>query len=154
MLVKEVLKLLQLLCENCNNNLQNYLSYQTQDNQKDDLTCINIVKETADLLASMIYNFSIQKNTFTKTHIEVDQLAAFDPEVGILFNIDNNNQLLIEFNLILNQCFDTLTDFCVGPCNNNQKLLCDDLKLVEYINENILKKKHLFELEELDNEVN
>ena len=39
----------------------------------------------------MIYNFSIQKNTFTKTRIEVDQLAAFDPETGILFNIDNND---------------------------------------------------------------
>ncbi len=51
---------MQLLCENCNNNLQNYLGNQSTGGvQTDNLANINIVQETADLLSSMKYNFEV-----------------------------------------------------------------------------------------------
>jgi hypothetical protein len=52
--------------------------------------------------------------------------------------MESESELKIEFNDILNQCFKTLTDFCVGPCNKNQDYLCSDKKLIFYINQNIL----------------
>jgi len=50
----------------------------------------------------------------------------------------------VEFNKIVEQCFYTLTEFCVGPCKANQTLLCWDRKLLMYINENILGEEYRF----------
>jgi len=33
----------------------------------------------------------------------------------------------------------TLTEFNLGPCNENQSILCNNKRLMTYMNENILK---------------
>ena len=51
--------------------------------------------------------------------------------VQVIYNFEEE---LIEFNMIIDQCFKTLTDFCVGPCYSNQNYLSEYLIIIEYIN--------------------
>lgn len=48
----------------------------------------------------------------------------------------------------------TLTDFCVGPCNQNQRILCQNKKLIIYINDKILSQNYDFSIESDNSSVN
>ena len=38
--------------------------------------------------------------------------------------MNNNMSKLNGFNRLVSQILDTLTDFCIGPCHENQNILC------------------------------
>ena len=107
----KVLKLLQLLCENCFspfqvfyflicefNLIKNFLRIQNLKDSNQNFVSINIVLATANVLL-LIHNIKNEKNSL------------------------KNRKL----NKIYEQCFDTLSDFCLGPCKENQILLCNIL---------------------------
>ncbi|KAK3699926.1 hypothetical protein QZH41_016593, partial [Actinostola sp. cb2023] len=88
--MKPILRFLQLLCENHNRDLQNYI--RRQDNNK---TNYNLVHETLQFLECIC--------------------GSTSGGLGLLgLYINENNVGLI------NQCLDSLTEYCQGPCHENQ----------------------------------
>uniref|UniRef100_UPI00398F4F09 inositol 1,4,5-trisphosphate-gated calcium channel ITPR3 isoform X3 n=1 Tax=Pristiophorus japonicus TaxID=55135 RepID=UPI00398F4F09 len=88
-IMQPILRLLQLLCENHNSNLQNFLRCQ---NNK---TNYNLVCQTLQFLDIMC--------------------GSTTGGLGLLgLYINENNVLLI------NQTLETLTEYCQGPCTENQ----------------------------------
>ncbi|KXJ16906.1 Inositol 1,4,5-trisphosphate receptor type 1 [Exaiptasia diaphana] len=92
--MKPILRFLQLLCENHNRDLQNYI--RRQDNNK---TNYNLVHETLQFLDCIC--------------------GSTSGGLGLLgLYINENNVGLI------NQCLDSLTEYCQGPCHENQVDVC------------------------------
>lgn len=89
-IMKPILRFLQLLCENHNRNLQNLLR-----DQKSNKTKYNLVSETLILLDVIC--------------------GSTTGGLGLLgLYINENNVMLI------NQILETLTEYCQGPCYENQ----------------------------------
>ena len=88
--MKPILRFLQLLCENHNRDLQNLLR-----NQKNNKTKYNLISETLILLDVIC--------------------GSTTGGLGLLgLYINENNVMLI------NQILETLTEYCQGPCYENQ----------------------------------
>ncbi|XP_048589146.1 inositol 1,4,5-trisphosphate receptor isoform X2 [Nematostella vectensis] len=88
--MKPILRFLQLLCENHNRDLQNYI--RRQDNNKANY---NLVHETLQFLDCIC--------------------GSTSGGLGLLgLYINENNVELI------NQCLESLTEYCQGPCHDNQ----------------------------------
>ena len=83
--MKTVLRYLQLLCENHDRNMQNFLRVNTP----------SLVKETIQFLEAICGG----------TTAGLGLVSAYINE--------HNEALLI-------QCLETLTEYCQGPCNENQ----------------------------------
>jgi hypothetical protein len=89
-IMEVVLRFLQLLCENHNSNLQNYLRVQ-----KNNKNSYNLVCETLQFLDSICGSTS-------------GGLGL----LGLWINEDNVH--------LINQTLQTLTEYCQGPCRENQ----------------------------------
>ena len=88
--MKPILRFLQLLCENHNRDLQNLLR-----DQKNNKTKYNLISETLILLDVIC--------------------GSTTGGLGLLgLYINENNVMLI------NQILETLTEYCQGPCYENQ----------------------------------
>jgi hypothetical protein len=83
-LVCSIIRFLQLLCENHNLDLQNYLRYQEKSSVN-----YNMLAITINLLSALMHS---------------NRGSSF---------------------LVMNQCFDTITEFMQGPCTENQKEVLD-----------------------------
>ncbi|XP_033744403.1 inositol 1,4,5-trisphosphate receptor-like isoform X4 [Pecten maximus] len=92
-LMKPILRFLQLLCENHNHDLQNYLRHQVNNK-----TPYNLVCETLQFLDCIC--------------------GSTTGGLGLLgLYINENNVGLI------NQALTTLTEYCQGPCHENQNAI-------------------------------
>ncbi|RNA42187.1 inositol 1-4-5-trisphosphate receptor isoform X1 [Brachionus plicatilis] len=89
-IVEIILRFLQLLCENHNSDLQNYLRYQSNNKSSYNLVC-----ETLQFLDSLC--------------------GSTTGGLGLLGLWINENN----FHLV-NQTLETLTEYCQGPCRVNQ----------------------------------
>ncbi|CAB3997892.1 inositol 1,4,5-trisphosphate receptor-like [Paramuricea clavata] len=89
LLVKPIMRILQLLCENHNHHLQNYI--REQDNK----TSYNLVLQTLQFLDCICGSTS-------------GSLGL----LGLYINEDN-----VE---LIKQCLESLTEYCQGPCPENQ----------------------------------
>ncbi|XP_031569863.1 inositol 1,4,5-trisphosphate receptor type 1-like [Actinia tenebrosa] len=92
LVMKPILRFLQLLCENHNRDLQNYI--RRQDNK----TNYNLVHETLQFLDCICGSTS-------------GGLGL----LGLYIN-ENNVELII-------QCLESLTEYCQGPCHENQNAI-------------------------------
>ncbi|RWS27298.1 inositol 1:4:5-trisphosphate receptor-like protein, partial [Leptotrombidium deliense] len=91
-IMQPILRFLQLLCENHNRDLQNYLRFQTPK------TNYNLVSETLQFLDCIC--------------------GSTTGGLGLLgLYIHENNVTLI------NQTLETLTEYCQGPCHENQNCI-------------------------------
>lgn len=90
-IIEPILRFLQLLCENHNHVLQNFL--RTQNNRPD----FNLVAETLLFLDTIC--------------------GSTKGSLGVFGEIGEHNFSLISQTLI------TLTEFCQGPCHENQNTL-------------------------------
>ncbi|XP_065845559.1 inositol 1,4,5-trisphosphate-gated calcium channel ITPR1-like isoform X2 [Oscarella lobularis] len=88
-----VLRFVQLMCENHNRDLQNYL--RKQDNSKHNY---NLVHETLQFLDCIC-----------------GSTAGGLGLLGLYINEENAG--------LINQCLETLTEYCQGPCHDNQKAI-------------------------------
>eukprot|EP00118_Oscarella_pearsei_P014018 m.117174 g.117174 ORF g.117174 m.117174 type:complete len:2678 (+) comp37607_c0_seq1:123-8156(+) len=86
-----VLRFLQLMCENHNRDLQNYL--RRQENSK--------------------HNFDLVHETLQFLDCICGSTAGGLGLLGLYINEENVG--------LINQCLETLTEYCQGPCHGNQK---------------------------------
>ncbi|EGR30288.1 MIR domain protein [Ichthyophthirius multifiliis] len=124
-LVVYLLRLLQLLCEGHNLQLQNYLRYQVNNrNSYDIITIIVDVK-------FIFFNLGKKK----KKNIQSYQ-KLFEQFVNKLNKRNFQNTI---------KCIDTLTEFVQGPCYLNQEKIIDSkfLEIAQFILNKQIKKKFI-----------
>lgn len=93
LVMKPILRFLQLLCENHNRDLQNYI--RKQDHSK---TNYNLVHETLQFLDCICGS--------TSGGLGLLGLYINETNVGLI-----------------NQCLESLTEYCQGPCHENQSAI-------------------------------
>uniref|UniRef100_A0A183CC87 Inositol 1,4,5-trisphosphate receptor n=1 Tax=Globodera pallida TaxID=36090 RepID=A0A183CC87_GLOPA len=105
-IVEPILRFLQLLCENHNSLLQNFL--RTQKGKPD----FNLVSETLTFLDTICGS--------TKGSLGVFAEIGVHSEFGwfLLICIENAKDVSL-----INQTLITLTEFCQGPCHENQNAM-------------------------------
>lgn len=96
-LLELVLRFLQLLCENHNQDIQNFLRDQAKFS-----TSLNIVSQTLTLLDCLCGS--------SNSSVSLGLLG--------LWITENNARLVV-------QCLHTLTEYCQGPCKMNQQEIID-----------------------------
>eukprot|EP01064_Diplonema_japonicum_P011696 TRINITY_DN19132_c0_g1_i1.p1 TRINITY_DN19132_c0_g1~~TRINITY_DN19132_c0_g1_i1.p1 ORF type:complete len:2902 (+),score=722.22 TRINITY_DN19132_c0_g1_i1:105-8810(+) len=108
--IGKVLRLLQLVCEGHHLRLQNYIRLQD-----DNLRSTNVVREVL---------------LFLRTLMNTDGLIT-EGSCGAVF-VDEDKEELLE---LAQQTFDTLTEFCQGPCPDNQNEIvgCNICGLVDHL---------------------
>jgi hypothetical protein len=95
-LMQPLLRLLQLFCENHNLNMQNYLR-----NQKNSKNSKNLILETLHFL-DCICGITAGGLVLLSLYIHSDNVELID------------------------QCLTTLTEYCQGPCHENQKCIASN----------------------------